>query len=176
MAILTDRKERNWTIELDALLVEDVEKKWKVKLTSLENDPLRFLRDDPMCLVGVVSILCDDQIAKLDCTPEDCNDDPYIEFGKNLPSADNMLEAIADAIVNFFPSGRHSHVREVLTEFAKMSETTDALALLKMQEILKDPNTPKRLDAKADKEMQKKIDEMFPLAEKLGTDPIAGQR
>ena len=45
-----------------------------------------------------------------------------------------------------------------------------------MQEILKDPNTPKRLDAKADKEMRKKIDEMFPLAEKLGTDPIAGQR
>jgi hypothetical protein len=165
MAQLTDRKDRTWKVELDAPLIEEIKDKHSAVLTDLESDPLRLLRNDPMVLVGVLTLICQAEIADRGITFED--------FGRGLPDADKMLEAIADAIVSFFPSGRHSHVREVLIEFRTMSETTDTLALTKMREILNDPNTPKRLNARADKEIRTAIDEMFPLAEKPGTSSTA---
>jgi hypothetical protein len=62
-----------------------------------------------------------------------------------------MLDALRDAVVNFFPSGRASHVREVLSKFDQMSEKTDQLATAKMQQVMDDPKVMQTLDAEADR-------------------------
>ena len=115
-----------------------------------------------MILVAILYLICEDEIAERGLSPE--------EFAKSLPSPpDPMLEAVADAIVNFYPTGRHSHVREVLTKFQEMSEVTDSIARTKMGQILADPNTAKRLNNRADKEFDRVMEEMFPLNSVAGT-------
>ena len=162
MATFTDKNNQEWRVELDAPLVEEVKAKHQVELTNLENDPLIKLRNDPMILVAVIYVLCQEQIEASNLSPN--------EFAKRLPSPpDPMLEAVAEAIVNFFPSGRHSHVREVLTKFGEMGETADKLATAKMTAILNDPNTKKRLERRADTEFEKAMEEMFPLGSAPGT-------
>ncbi len=86
------------------------------------------------------------------------------EFKKSLPSPpDAMIDAVREAIIGFFPTGRASHVREVLTKFDEMNAKTDDLAVLKMKELLSNPGTMNRLNAKADEEIAKAMDELFPM-------------
>lgn len=162
MAAFIDRKGQSWRVELDAPLIEKVRDLHQVNLTNLEADPLLKLRNDPMILVAILYLICEDEIAERGLTPE--------QFAKSLPSPpDHMLEAVAEAIVNFYPTGRHSHVREVLARYQEMSEVTDAIARTKMAQILKDPKTATRLSSRADKEFDRVMEEMFPLNSEAGT-------
>lgn len=156
MATFTDKKNREWKVELDAPLVEEIQQKHGIALTNLETDPLLTLRNDPLVLVAVIHVLCQSQIDERDLTPED--------FAKSLPHPpDDMMEAVKEAIVSFFHSGRHSHVREVLAKYEEMTKKTDELAIAKMEKVLNDPNTTKRLNKRADKEFDRAMEEMFPL-------------
>lgn len=64
-----------------------------------------------------------------------------------------MLSAVEDSIVNFFPTGRHSHVREVLASYASMGEKTDALTTAKMRSVTDNPQVMQALSDKADREI-----------------------
>ena len=77
-----------------------------------------------------------------------------------------MLTAIEDAITDFFPTGRHSHVREVLASYANMGSKTDALTTAKMQAMTDNPETMKILSDRADREISKA---MKALNEPVGT-------
>jgi len=161
MAILKDNQKREWTIELDAPLVEEVNELHQIELTNLENDPLLKMRNNPLVAVAVAYVLCREQIEKLGITPQD--------FGKACKSIDAILEAVKEAIINFSHSGRASHVREVLTKFEEMAAMTDSLAAKKMAQVMSDPKTATRLNGKADKLFDDAMREMFPLNSELGT-------
>lgn len=157
MATFKDRTGRDWTVELDAPLIEEVISKHQINLASLEKDPLIQLRNDPMKLVAVIYVLCQDQIATANLEP--------MQFAKRLPSPpDPMIDAVREAIIGFFPTGRASHVREVLTRFDEMNEKTDELSVAKMKELLADPSVAKRLEEKATREIAAALDQAFPLS------------
>lgn len=160
MSSFQDRDKIEWRVELDAPTIESIKADHGVNLVSLDNDPLGPLRNDPMLLVTVISALCREQI--------DAKGLSSVQFAKRLPSPpDPMLDALRDAVISFFPSGRASHIREVLEKFGQMREKTDELTTAKMAQVLKDPKVMAALEMKADHEINKSIESL--LARNAGT-------
>jgi len=150
MASFKGRDGSEWRVELDAPTIEEIKADHGVNLVNLETDPLGPLRNDPMMLVTVISALCREQIDAKKLTPR--------EFAKQLPSPpDAMLDAVRDAVISFFPSGRASHIREVLEKFGQMNEKTDQLTTAKMDQVLNNPKVMAALDTKADEAIEKAI-------------------
>ena len=153
MPSFTDREGTEWIVELDAPTIDEIRSAFSVNLASLEQDPIGPLRNDPMLLVTVVAALCREQIESRGLSP--------VQFAKRLPRPpDPMLDAVRDAVISFFPSGRASHVREVLSRFDLMAAKTDELAATKMQQIMDDPKVMAKLNDRADIEISKAIETM----------------
>lgn len=154
MAKFKDRDGHEWEVNLDALVLEEIEENHQVDLVNLEKDPVSRLRNDPKTLVAIIHTICRDQIDELGLEPR--------QFAKRLPAPpDPMLEAVENAIVDFFPSGRASHVREVLTKYEEMATKTDELARAKIRKLLDDPATFRKVDQKADQEIRAAMKEIF---------------
>lgn len=146
MAAFKDRTGQEWQVNLDPVIADEIKLKHQIEIVNLQNDPMLQLRTDPMKLVAVMHLICQDQIQTLTLTPE--------QFAKRLPfPPDEMLEAVEGAIVSFFPTGRHSHVREVLASYANMGSKTDALTTEKMRSVTDNPKVMKALSDKADREI-----------------------
>jgi len=153
MTSFKDRKGHAWRVELDAPTIEEIRQDHSVNLVGLDKDPLGPLRNDPMKLVTVIACICRDQITEAGLSP--------MQFAKLLPSPpDTMLDALRDAVINFFPSGRASHIREVLRKFDQMSEKTDELAEVKMQQVMDDPRVMTELNSRADQVINRAIETM----------------
>lgn len=154
MATFKGRNGIEWRVELDAPTIEEIKQDHGVNLVNLEKDPLGSLRGDPMLLVTVISALCRDQIDAKQLSP--------VMFAKQLPSPpDAMLDALRDAVIGFFPSGRASHVREVLAKFDQMSDKTDQITAAKMQQVMDDPKVMKTLNSKADEVIAEALSQLL---------------
>lgn len=164
MASFKGRGEKpiEWRVELDAPTIEEIEEKHSINLVNLEADPLIKLRNDPMKLVAVIYLICQEQIEKQGLDSK--------QFARQLPSPpDPMLDAVREAIIGFFPSGRASHVREVLTGYDEMGTKTDELMLAKMKKVLSDPETIERLRTMGEEECDRAIDDLFQMNSAHGT-------
>jgi hypothetical protein len=85
-----------------------------------------------------------------------------------MPSPpDAMLDAVRDAVIGFFPSGRALHVREVLAKFDQMAAKVDAIAESKMAQVMANPKVMSAIDKKADRLIETAIG-------KIMTDQSAG--
>lgn len=159
MPTFHDKKNQPWLINLDPFLIQEVKEKHGINLVDLsENDPLTTLRTDPLKLVAVIAILCDEEIQKKGLTPE--------QFGRSLKfPPDEMLDAVRDAIIDFFPSGQASHVREVLARYEEMAKKTNELMIAKMDRVMNDPKTTEMITAKTDLEYDKLIGTIYPTTE-----------
>lgn len=144
MAKFLDKTGQEWSVDLDVLKIEEIQADHGIRLTDLEHDPLLKVRTDPTVIYPVILVLCREQRESLGLTRED--------FLRRMPvPPDAMIEAISEAIINFFPSGRHSHVREVLTRMDEMSMKSDEIAASKLSMIVSDPQVISKLKAKADR-------------------------
>lgn len=144
MAKFVDKTGQEWSVDLDVLKIEEIQEDHGIRLTDLERDPLLKVRTDPTVIYPVILVLCREQRESLGLTRED--------FLRRMPvPPDAMIEAISEAIINFFPSGRHSHVREVLTRMDEMSMKSDEIAASKLSMIVSDPQVISKLKAKADR-------------------------
>lgn len=151
MPSFKDRKGNEWQVELDAPTIEEIKDDHGISLVNLDSDPLLKLRNEPMVLVACVSVICRDQQKERGMTP--------LDFAKALPSPpDAMLDAVRDAVIGFFPSGRASHVREVLSKFDQMGNKTDEIAQAKMQQVMDDPKVMTALNRQADEVIGKAIE------------------
>lgn len=158
MASFKDAKSREWNLKLTGPLADEIEEKHKIDLTNLEADPLIKIRNNPRKLVAIVYLFCQRQIKELQID--------VVEFAESLPSPpDPMLIALTDAVIDFFPGGRASHVREVLTEYEKTAVMGDEIMLTKMKTINSDPKLRKRMEARGDREFEKLINGEFPTVE-----------
>jgi len=164
MAEFKDSENRTWTIRLTAPLLAKIKESHAIELVNLESDPMLKLRNDPLTLVSVIYLLCQSQIEKIGTTPE--------SFGESLPSPpDAMIEAVEAAIINFYPSGKHSHVREVLTRFNEMGAKTDQIAVMKMSSIIADQRNFDRIGKRADQEIEAALEKIFGTDTAPGTSP-----
>jgi hypothetical protein len=161
MASFKDRKGNEWQVQLDAPMIEEIRDDHGISLVNLDSDPLLKLRNDPMVLVACVSVICRDQQKERGLTPMD--------FAKVLPSPpDAMLDAVRDAVIGFFPSGRALHVREVLAKFDQMGAKTDEIAQAKMAQVMDDPKVMTAINRQADQVIAEAIQRMT-TDQKLGT-------
>jgi hypothetical protein len=155
MASFKDKTGQEWTVSLDPVIADEIKQKHKIEIVNLQEDPLLKLRTDPLTAAAVLYLICQDQVKERSLSPE--------QFGKSLPfPPDEWMTAIEESIVSFFPTGRASHVREVLASYANMGSKTDALTTAKIHSVINDPILAKKLSDKADIEidraMQKLID------------------
>jgi hypothetical protein len=153
MPSFKDRKGNEWRVELDAPTIEEIKADHGISLVNLDSDPLLKLRNDPMILVACVSVICRDQQKERGLQP--------IDFARLLPSPpDAMLDAVRDAVIGFFPSGRALHVREVLAKFDQMAGKTDEIAQAKMAQVMSDPKIMESLNRQADDVIGKAIERL----------------
>jgi hypothetical protein len=153
MPSFKDREGTEWRVDLDAPMIDEIRTAFGINLVSLDKDPLGPLRNDPMMLVTVVAALCREQIEAINLSPT--------QFAKRLPRPpDPMLDAVRDAIIDFFPSGRASHIREVLSKLDHLAVKTDELASVKMQQVMDDPKVMAELNARADAAISQAIETM----------------
>lgn len=161
MASFKDRKGSDWQIQLDAPTVDEIRTDHGVNLVGLDADPLGKLRNDPEKLVTIISVICREQIAEKSLSP--------VQFAKLLPSPpDPMYDAVRDAVIGFFHSGRASHILGVLTKFDQMAGKTDELAQAKMQQIMDDPKVMQRLRQKADRAIDQEITNILAMDQSAG--------
>lgn len=150
MAKFVDKTGQEWSVDLDVLKIEEIQADHGVKLTDLEHDPLLKFRTDPMALSAAILVICREQRERLQLSRE--------EFVKRLPSPpDAMLEAMTEALIDFFPSGRASHVRAVLSQMAEMGSKADEIAASKLAIVVSDPQVIAKLRAKADALFENKV-------------------
>lgn len=162
MAQFADKTGQTWDVNLDPVIALEIKEKHQIELTNLESDPLLKLRVDPMILVSVMHLICQDQITQRDLTPT--------EFARLLPfPPDVMLSAVQEAVVSFFPTGRASHVAEVLASYAKMGDETDALTTEKLRKLMDNPATRQRISDVADEEIQKALENLSQTVSQRGT-------
>ncbi len=148
MAQFTDKKGQAWSIDLDPVIADEIKQDHGIELTNLSSDPLLKLRTDPAVLYSVILVICREEMKERNLTRE--------QFLKLVPMPpDPILTGIEESIVNFFPTGRHSHVREVLTGFANMASKTDELTTVKMKAAIDNPATMKLVSDQADREIAK---------------------
>lgn len=153
MPQFTDKQGQAWIVSLDPVIADEIKQDHGIEIVNLNQDPMLKLRSDPMTLVSVMLVICRDERESRGLTRE--------QFLKLLPfPSDQMLTAVEDAIVSFFPTGRHSHVREVLTSYANMGSKTDELTTVKMQAVLADPRTMAAISNRADQEIAKAMQSM----------------
>jgi hypothetical protein len=143
MATFKDKTGQDWSVNLDPVIADEIKQDHQIQIVNLETDPMLKLRTDPSILCAVMLVICRDQIAAQSLTRE--------QFLKRLPfPPDAMLAAIEESIVNFFPTGRASHVRDVLTSYGNMGGKTDELTTAKMRSLSEDPRLKKALSDKVD--------------------------
>ena len=150
MTEFKDKTGQAWTVSLDPVMADEIKEDHGIEIVNLKQDPMLQLRSDPMVLTAVMLVICREEREKRNLSREE-----FLKLLKYPP--DEMLKAVEDAIVDFFPTGRHSHVREVLTSYADMGSKTDELTTAKMQAVLTDPRTMKAIDARADVEIAKAL-------------------
>lgn len=156
MATFKDKTGQEWTVSLDPVIADEIKQKHQIEIVNLEKDPMLSLRTDPMTAVAVLYLICQDQVKERNLTPE--------QFAKSLPfPPDRWISAIEESIVSFFPTGRASHVREVLTSYGSMASKTDALITAKMQSVSSDPRVMRAMEDKADREISKAMDTLIGL-------------
>ena len=160
MPQFTDKQGQSWSVNLDPVIADEIKQDHGIELVNLNQDPMLKLRSDPMVLVSVMLVICRDEREKRSLTRE--------QFLKLLPfPSDQMLTAVEESIVSFFPTGRASHVREVLASYANMGVKTDELTTVKMQAVMADPRTMTAISNRADQEIAKALQNMT--AGPLGT-------
>jgi len=151
-----DKKNQVWQVNLDPVIADEIKTDHGIEIVNLSKDPMLQLRTEPSVLCSVMLTICRDQITERGLTDS--------QFLKSIPfPPDSMLTAIEESIVSFFPTGRHSHVQEVLTSYANMASKTDELTTVKMQTVLADPRTMQAISQKADHEIEKAMKAMTDL-------------
>lgn len=148
----TDKKGRKWTLQLDPILIEEIEESHGVNLVDLNSDPMLAFRFDTRKLVSVVSIICNEQVKEAGVDEKD--------FRKSIPiPPDPVFCAVQAAIVNFFQSGRSSHVREVLAEMEEMAKMNDRILLAELQKISQDPSLTTSLSSRLKKDLANYVED-----------------
>lgn len=116
MTKFNDAQGRQWSVEFDGLLLDDVLTNTGIDLADLSGGGLARLDEHAPSLIRVLTLLCAEEIAAKKLTPK--------EFAQAIrreaiPAA---VEAVLGAAQDFFPKNVWSEIRSRLTETKQISE------------------------------------------------------
>lgn len=159
-------KSREWNLTLDAPLIEEVRAKTcdvegcrhrpnrdanceAINLAALDGKAIDLLGDDPVLMVDVLWILCKEQAAAGNVSPD--------QFGRELvgQSFFDATDALSEAIADFFHGSKKALVKALWAKTTKMTEVGLTKALSKID----DPELEKQIEAAMDKRMEAKLAE-----------------
>jgi len=138
MTKITDKKGREWAVEIDVVTVGRVRKALDINLLELvvPGSDLPQRLSDPVTLVDVLYVLCQEQAEK-----HGVGD---VDFGRSLsPDAiENAGVALLEGVVNFSPSGTRPAMQKVLEKAKRIGATQEK----KVQQIVESPEFDVMLD------------------------------
>ena len=105
MATFKDVKGREWSIELDGLLLDDVQQETGIDLADLSAGGLAAIDQDAKKLVKVLLVLCRDQR-----TPDNITDRQFSKLIVKDALADAM-QAVLRSVEHFFPQRTWSAIQ-----------------------------------------------------------------
>lgn len=148
MSEMTDLNQNKWRIRLTTKAVRDIQDTHGVNLLNVDSDPMTTLATNPMVLADAAYLICEKQAKERGISDED--------FGE-LFDPDSAYAAIEEAIIESFPSGQTSHVREVLANFQRMREKSMGLARQQMEKIYQSDQVDKTLTERAQREIDQQL-------------------
>ena len=144
MKTFTDNKGRTWEVALnirqmkrvrDVLGVDLVNVISATKDGGVSTDTLERVANDPILLVDILWVLCENQAKEAGISDED--------FGSSLAgeSVEDATRAFLDELVDFFPGARRLYLRKAV-DLARKYERESAEVL---QKVLESPEFEERL-------------------------------
>ena len=144
MKTFTDNKGRTWEVALnirqmkrvrDVLGVDLVNVISATKDGGVSTDTLERVANDPILLVDILWVLCENQAKEAGISDED--------FGYSLAgeSVEEATRAFLDELVDFFPGARRLYLRKAV-DIARKYERESAEVL---QKVLESPEFEERL-------------------------------
>ena len=135
MSKFKDASGREWNVELNVGLIEDIHEQTGVMIDDLIKDAEKFADvafNNPRRLVEVLYVICEDQIKNVPLTPK--------EFGRlfDRTTIDKACNAFMESVVLFYP---RASVGEALREnlptiLAKMDQELAQKANASLKELL----------------------------------------
>lgn len=164
-AAFRDSQNRQWVLALDAPTIRKIKEILGINLADIKSDPIAALESDPVTLVDVLWLAVEDKAAAIGVTD--------IAFGKSLSDGDGAIigaatEALAEAILNFFPPGKRSHLRSLFEKNREIQTKAADLALARLSN-----QTEKLATAVADQistEMDRTISDLGSGVQRPGVD------
>jgi len=161
MASFKDKLGNLWSVNFDPILLGEIKSQLGVNLVDLNNDPLEQLVEDPEKLWAVVQMVCQEQYEAKGMSAE--------QFAKVLIyPPDEMFSALRNAVIDFFPSGRASHVRDRFVKFDQISQKSCELSIAKMQQAIDDPRMTQAMSEMANKAITDAIEKLT-MGQSVGT-------
>lgn len=163
-AAFKDKQGRVWTLELNAPLIRRIHQTLGVNLVDLKSDPIVQLETEAMKLVDVIWMIVAGEAQKLGVTEEEFGAScaggtgEFNDSGEEISVIDNALEALADAVVNFSPSGRRSLMRSLREQGRRVLNRTGELTLKKAEAM--EDQTAEKIATAAVTEMNQKIQDL----------------
>ena len=146
-----DKNNQEWKVELNGPIIKDIQEQFNFKITSLDADPLNQMANDPVMAVDVLYLLCEKQASERGMDSR--------AFGECLPPGiDGPLEALREALINFFPLGKKSAIRSALEASQRFQEKASQILA---EDLLNEDRMERLVDMarkKLTEEMEKAID------------------
>jgi hypothetical protein len=148
-----DAVDRNWQVPVNVASVKRVKEALGVDLlqcTDAKANVLERLANDPVLLVDVLFILCQDQAATKEVTD--------VQFGESLwgEALDRATDAFLEALTDFFPRARRGVLKQLLTKFRDLETKAATAATDRLKGNLGDRLLAKEL-AKIDREIEQRL-------------------
>lgn len=124
MSAFKDRNGRQWLIDINVGAIKRVRSELKINLCSLIDDGFKGLNElmsDPIQLVDVVFVLCQEQAKSAGILDT--------QFGESLSgeSLQSMADAFFEAYVDFSPDRSRAALRSIATKAKQLTEKCGAM-------------------------------------------------
>lgn len=148
-ASFRDSKDRQWDLDINVGVIEDIEEQVQVKLDDMVENPSEFAKVlvmKPGKLVSIFYVICKDQIESLQMTERD--------FARlfDRDTLDKATNALIESMLTFsLRSSAGRTIRENLPQILeKMDRETESQLQGKMAKVLSDlhTNTPESAELK----------------------------
>jgi len=151
MAKFRDAEGRDWPLFLTTDLIKEVRRLHDINLADLDGQMYTRLADDPVPLVAILWILCEEDAKRREVTPK--------EFGKALvgDAIESAVDALVEAITDFFPTRRRSLLRAAHAKTKTARENAYDLAMSRLNDPTMEARFNEAMAARMDADIQEAL-------------------
>lgn len=141
MKTFTDNTKREWSIDINVSAVKKVRNLLDFNLAKIDDNLIATLIDDPVLLVDIIYVLCQEQCKEAGITDE--------QFGRAMAGDAIALatEAFVEELVNFIPNPRQ---RETIGKALEQIEKVRTVAMDRIDAELESGRLKTEYEAKVD--------------------------